>query len=247
MEEFEKDLVVQWYEWLEHRLLEIMSYLPPAPENMNNFSPHIANVIFDACGLLDSVFRQMTTDPVNLRGGSKHRKDLDIRDYAELYAEELRLSSLNSVLLVSPPKYLSPFAPWKDLVSSGSYRPLPWWRNYTNLKHDRIVNIKEARLSVAIESVCALHQVVSTAPELAKAIMRRAWIPAGLEHYRDQILETLEGGIASSSFLIETKLFVVSRGRKPLPEKLEEFNPADFNGSQRLMDFFARWERTPSS
>ncbi|MFQ5902987.1 MAG: hypothetical protein ACE5JO_04790 [Candidatus Binatia bacterium] len=153
MDDFDKDLILQWYEDLEGQLLAIMRYLPPAPENLNSYSPRLASLIMDACGLLGSILRQITPDRVTVDGKSTSRKDLNIVHYGKLYTDKFGLASLKSIELISPPKYRCPFAPWDALVSRGNYVPLPWWTTHTDLKHDRIVNLKTAGLVVAMESL----------------------------------------------------------------------------------------------
>lgn len=39
MDDFDKDQVLQWYEWLEDELLDILKYIPPAGQNLDTFSP----------------------------------------------------------------------------------------------------------------------------------------------------------------------------------------------------------------
>jgi hypothetical protein len=77
MEEFDKDQVLQWYGWLEDELLEILKYIPPADPNLATFSPQIATLIIESCGLIDSVLRQISPDLASVDGKSKLRKELD--------------------------------------------------------------------------------------------------------------------------------------------------------------------------
>src|SRR5882724_11407256 len=112
MDELDKDLTLQWYERLEGQLIDIMRLIPPTPENFTAYSPPIAGLIVDACGLLDSILRQVSPNPSLVDGKSKARDDLNIRDYAKLYAAEFELPTLVSILRVSPPTYLNPFKDW---------------------------------------------------------------------------------------------------------------------------------------
>ncbi len=243
MNDFEKDQVIQWYEWLEEHLLEIMKTLPPAPKNLKSYSPRLASLIIDACGLLDSVLRQITPDPVRVDGEIKKRNNLDIKDYATLYSAEFNLPKLKSILLIHPPKYRCPFERWSDISSSGKYKPLPWWRIHTNLKHDRIANIKKARLDVAIDALCALHQVIAVVHDLRSAVFGRGWINiAGRDP--KMLLEAQKSKTINNLFivLVESKLFVVSPHRRfPFPENIKDFGPARFFASERVTQFFGRW------
>jgi len=89
MDDFDKDQVLQWYTQLEEELLGVLKYIPPAKQNLAAFSPRLASVIIESCGLLDSILRQVSPDPAVLDGRSKPKKDLDIVDHAKLYAAKL--------------------------------------------------------------------------------------------------------------------------------------------------------------
>jgi hypothetical protein len=243
MDDLDKDLVLQWYDSLESQLLEVMRYVPPAPENLTNYSPQLASIVVDACGLLDSILRQVSPDPATISGKSKARRKLDIEDYANLYASKFALPDLKSILLLSPPRYASPFAPWAPLVAGNKYAPTAWWSTHTDLKHDWIANLKKAQLEIAIESLCALHQVIAVVPDLGKAIMRRGWIPG--RNLNPEIVVEILGWktTPTNAIMIETKLFATARGKTTLPADINDFHPAYITGgqSQRLVDFFGRW------
>src|SRR5215207_2321461 len=132
MDDFDKDQVLEWYGLLEEELLRILTYIPPADQNLQTFSPRIATLIIEACGLVDSILRQKSPDSVTIGGKNKLRRKLDICDYAELYAAKYQLPTTRSILLITPPRYLAPFLAWKDLVSGGDYQPATWWRIHTD-------------------------------------------------------------------------------------------------------------------
>ena len=122
MEIFEKDQVLQWYEWLEEELLERFKNIPPADQNLETYSPRLATLIIESCGLLDSILRQISADPASVDGKSKARGKLTIKDYAKLYAEKFQLPDAKSILLTSPPRYLIPFSAWKERLPDGEQR-----------------------------------------------------------------------------------------------------------------------------
>jgi hypothetical protein len=238
MDDFDKDQVLQWYTQLEEELLSIFKYVPPAKQNLAAFSPSLANVIIESCGLLDSILRQISPDPALVDGRSKPRKDLDITDYAKLYAAKLGLPVAKSIVMITPAHYLSPFNAWIDLSAGGNYRPTTWWRTHTELKHDRIANLKSARLEVAIESLCGLHLMIATLPEFARAVLRGGWV-LGKKTSPQYTIEILEGS-GSDSLLVESKLFAVARGIETFPDQINDFHPSLFNASERVIDFFGR-------
>jgi hypothetical protein len=239
MDDFDKDQVLQWYGWLEDELLDIFKYIPPTEQNLETFSPRLASLIIESCGLLDSVLRQVSGEVSIVDGKRVHRHDLDIRDYARLYADRYQIPSAKSILLITPPRYISPFEEWTTLITGGDYKPVGWWRTHTELKHDRIANLKNARLKCAIESLCGLHLIVSTLPEFGRTVLARGWIP-GKKTSPQTTIEILEG-FGSGSLLVESKLFVISRGNEKFPQRIEDFHPSLFNASERVTDFFGRF------
>ena len=243
MEEFDKDQVIEWYNWLEELLLDIMKILPPAPGNLESYSPRLASIILDACGLLDSIFRQITpNEELSTIKKNKKGKEPDVKDFAELYSDEFDLPRIKSIPFISPPKYFCPFKPWEAISSGGDYKPLDWWQTYNDLKHDRIANIKKAGLGNALDALCGLHQVITVVPAFSKAILRAGWIETS-EVNPEELLEIMEGRSApgpGSGFLVESKLFIVPVGIH-MPEDIDSFRPLGWCASQRAVQFFGRW------
>ena len=243
MDDFDKDQVLRWYEWLEAELLEIIKYIPPADQNLQTFSPRLATLIIESCGLLDSIFRQVSPDPSVIDGKTTPRRKLDITDYAKLYADRFQLPTSRSILLNIPPRYLAPFSAWNGFLSGGAYQPLLWWQIHNELKHDRIAHLKKARLEVAIESLCGLQMVIATLPDFARSILSRNWVFCS--GYNPQhVIEALEGKAHSEwlTFLVESNLFVVARGGAgKFPDNIDDFKPSQFKASERIVNFFGRW------
>ena len=235
MDDSDKDQVLQWYGWLEEELLNILKYIPPSGQNLEAFSPQLATLIIESCGLLDSVFRQISPDRVTVDGKSKRRRELDIVDYSKLYADKFDIAASKSILLIPPARYLIPFRAWLENKSP------EWWRIHTDLKHDRIANLKKANLNVAIESLCGLQLIVATLPDFARAILRRGWVP-GKKMTPEITVRTLESkpGSAYDSLLVESRFFIVARGAEKFPAKIEDLHLSLFAASERIFDFFGR-------
>jgi hypothetical protein len=241
MEEFDKDQVLQWYGWLEEELLDILKYIPPSGQNLKAFSPRLASVIIESCGLLDSILRQVSTDPAIVDGKSKRRDDLKIKDYAKLYASKFNLSSSKSILLITPARYLTPFSAWGGSLFGDKYQSPSWWQTHNDLKHDRIANLRKAKLEVAIESLAGLQLVIATLPDFARAVLRGGWVP-GKKTSPQITIEILASkpGSGHDSLLVESRFFIVARGQETFPDKIEDFHPAVFAASERVFDFFGR-------
>ena len=119
MDEYVGDQVLQWYERIERHVVAFAEQVPLTAENENLAVPTLISWLMDACGLLDSVFRDLTPDPTSIKG--KTKDDWNIQDFAKLYADSLDLTNTRSILLVSPPRYLSPFEPWKEQTEQGHF------------------------------------------------------------------------------------------------------------------------------
>ena len=157
MDDLDKDQVLQWYGWLEDELVDILKYIPLADQNLKAFSPQLASLIIESCGLLDSILRQISPDPAMVDGKKIPREDLNMVHYAKLYAAKFEIPTSKSILLITPSKYLTPFGGWLGFLSKGKYQPPPWWQTHNELKHDRIANLIKAKLKVAIDSLCRLQ------------------------------------------------------------------------------------------
>ena len=143
MDEYQTDQALRAYERIENELLKFSEHVPILNAHEKIESPGLIPFIVDACSLIDSLFRDMTPDPVMVGTKSKRRKECDIEDFAKLHATTLELPNTRGVQLVSPPVYRVPFGPWQP---SGSYSPLVWWQSHNSLKHDRLANLRKGTL-----------------------------------------------------------------------------------------------------
>jgi len=246
MDEYQTSSIIYWYEELEERLIEFLKFVPFTPEHLNVSSPRLASVVTETCNILDSLFREVSKPEETIKGKIKKRDKLVVTDYAELYAERLKLPATKSLIFVSPPQYLIPFEKWELLTMGGQHEALPWWRAYTKLKHSRIKNMKEATLANAVNSLCALHQVIAKLlPQLGRATLRHGWFK-DVSLRPDILIEMFEGKYALShlgrdTFLVESKLFTVPVGQEGFPSDIADLKPALYHGSERLQRFLGKW------
>lgn len=164
MNQIEADLVVKWYIEMEDRLSKILKTTLYTTETENIFLPPIANTLLDACSLLDAVFREKHIGPIN-------RRDLTIVEYSEHFEPLYGFEGQKTIIYQYPLLYIQPFNGW--LSSSGSYQPLEWWKAYNKIKHDRILELKKATLKNTVQSLCALHQVISKCKTFINALIRQ--------------------------------------------------------------------------
>lgn len=252
MDEFCASLIIQWYEDVERRLIEFLSFIPLIPKNFDVFSPRLTSMITEACDVLDSLFREVSPSKVTIDGTTKKRKNLKIGDYAKLYANRLSSPITRSFVFVSPPRLLTPFSAWDVSVPPGQPYPTPpWWTVYNKQKHSRLQDAEKATLINVVEALCGLHQVIAKlcglTDGLAEAILRHGWVQTG-EMNPHPILETLKDPqhIADphrDTYIVESKLFALPIGPySPFPENINDLQLGSYHpSSPRLGLFLGRW------
>lgn len=193
--EYRFDFCIASFSELEKQLVSCMEYIPFIDTNKQVLSPKFVPLIFEACSLIDSVFREMvgeTTERFNLK------------KYSELYEPRLFLEERSSLFLVSPLQVLQPYKGWT--VSQPE-----WWVAYNSLKHDRLNNYEVATYMNAVFALAALHQLIASFKEFIGGFLRVGWI-----HTRNIELIGNLGSVAHlgalhlspPSMVIESKLFV---------------------------------------
>jgi len=235
VDEFERHSVIHWFELLEERLLDFLWRVPLESANRGVHSPQLAGIILEAGGLLDSVLREISPDPSSVGGKPRPRGELDMTDYQDFYGTRWDLPNFRSYVLVSPPQVRCPFEEW------GRGQHLSWWADYNKIKHNRISNHRKATLDTTLNTLCALHQILSLAPEFAEAVLRRHWAKSRVSSEGDAIAMLKgEPRWASIRFLVGTRLFLVGRGRGgALPASVEALELGGYFPDDDVRDFFA--------
>ncbi len=246
VDEYTFDQVFAWYERIEREVLEFSERVPLTAENETLKAPRLISCLMDSCGLLDSVFRdRIGNDLVIVKGKSKAKKDCTIKDYADLHSTSLDLPNTRSVMLVSPPRYRCPFAPWKILTQG--YVDLPWWQTYNSLKHDLLSNIQKGTLGNVLDALCALHQVLARSISLIPILMRRGWFSPGRFEVTYILDFAKDDGLVNQKFIIMTKLFAVPDGFRStsnclsqFPEQIEQLRPGDYQYRPQFAEFLGK-------
>ncbi len=179
----------------------------------------------DACSLLDAVFREIYS-------GSKNKSNLTMEDFHSVFEARYSLSKTKSLLFQIPLQYATPFKDWA--VPDGR---LSWWGAYNDLKHDRLGQYKQATLSNAVLALCALHQVLSLAPEFLGALVRRDMVHFGQwgERYALEAVHASDND--KVTILIETTLFATPIGAYRFPNEVGQINPFIIGKGKRLWRF----------
>lgn len=202
MDDYTSSQLVDWYERIERGILNFGEHVPLANNNESLEAPMLTSHLIDACGLIDSVFRDMTPDIVSGLGVNKKRAECHLPDFCELYSKKLDLVNTRSIMFISPPLTRSPFEDWVDRTTV-----LPWWKAHNALKHDRLQNIRECTLGRVLDALSALHQVISRRFDLVPMLIRRGWLSTN--HYSlDFVINESKAGKLPDVFVVQTKLLV---------------------------------------
>ncbi|EDL58261.1 hypothetical protein [Gimesia maris] len=211
------ELIVKWYLEIEQRLFSILKTVPLSTDTEGVFLPSLSSIILESCSLIDTIFRD-GYKPV------AQAQNANMPMYARYYEGIYELSSARTVIYNYPIQSLCPFENW--MSPNGDYIPILWWQNYNKLKHDRIQHFPLSTFRTAIDSLCALHQILAYTPALIDALTRHnllctlginpaiitAWLK-GEEEYDERY-----------QALIETELFATPRGSLTFPENLQNAN-----------------------
>jgi hypothetical protein len=238
MDDYTGDQVLRWYERLENALLDFQTHVPLTLDNESLKVPVLASVLLDAGGLVDSVFRDLTWDPAP---NAKRRDECRIDDFARFYAGIFSLPYTKSMLLTWPARLRNPFGPWADILAGSGYTPLPWWRGYNKLKHDRLRNLSACTVGVALDALCALHQVLSRRQDMARLLVKAGWWP--LCGWNPEVIfqETDDWSLRSGTWVVQTKLFATPVGPNQFHDdvlKEPRLLLASFHMKAELRDFF---------
>ncbi len=231
MDQIKADLVVKWYIELEDRLSDILKTTLYTNETENIFLPPLANILLDACSLLDAVLREEYT-------GLTNRNDLSIVEYCKYFEPLLKLGSHKTIIYQYPLLYIQPFSGW--LSSSGDYQPLEWWTAYNKIKHDRILEYRRATLKNAVQGLCALHQVVSLCKTFLNALIRQDLVIFG-QWGKDYAKEAVyQANNRDVTILVETYLFATPVGANRFPDDIEKISPYYFSYGRKLWRYVGK-------
>jgi len=226
--------VVSGYAYLERQILECMEYIPYEGLNANAPSPRFAPLILEACGLVESIFKQLTAGAT---GRASFKK------YSTLVEPLLDLEEAVSLLLLTPIEMMNPFGGWQKVTPA-------WWRSYNALKHDRLDSRSEANLGNALLSLAALHQVIARCDFFTPMLVSEGWVDPDNQQLPELIVGIASGfGVPITTLPVETRLLV-----SPLHSSLAEvvdgerriINDADFSPRVRaciaLQEVHFGWE-----
>ncbi|MCI0560511.1 MAG: hypothetical protein MN733_18650 [Nitrososphaera sp.] len=229
------------YEHLEDQLIEFFRHVPPQDANLKAWSPTLASLIKDACGLFESLLKRISHPTVQVEGRRRRRSELEIQDLGLLYTKMLGLTRRKVILLFFPPEYRDPFKTWRNKVRRKFYKPPKWWTTHNHLKHNELTSMDEATATTAIDALAGLLLTIGSAPEMTRALLHQ-----DLLHWRtvqpDIIVQWALAGFpeGNSPVVLKTKLFAILLGGPPLPKDINDFRPLAHTHIHVLDPYFRR-------
>ncbi len=185
------DFAISSFSVLENQLADCMEYLPFIDENSQAISPKFVPIIIDACGLIDSIFFEISAD--------KNTERFNLKKYSKIHESRLELDNNATLFLASPIRLLQPYKGWVTEQPK-------WWVAYNSLKHDRLNNFHFATFTNAIQALSGLHQLMVRQRDFVGGFLKSGWI----DTTNFEVVENL--GVASYENLkvdviVESKLF----------------------------------------
>ncbi|GAB7015894.1 hypothetical protein [Methanogenium cariaci] len=149
---------ISWnqYQLLENEFLNYLRYVPLTPTHYDVWSYQLGSMLLDIGSIVDSFLKSSITSSEfnSIPNISKYRqkkqdKKLNMNDYREVYDKFYVLSSKYVYNLKNNEK-IYPFKDW-NLGKSPE-----WWKDHTDVKHDRFQNKEKATLKSTFHALGGL-------------------------------------------------------------------------------------------
>ena len=176
---------IPYYIELQRRMFDIFRYVSCHEKNFDTYSVILESLLVDTCSFFDSLCQTLIREKSLAGMTFKHESQIGdfkrkVSDAAEfnfgdyrtllegdfvLSEKEVNLNPYEDALYSNPMRYapdkissylIFPFREWADSTS-----PSPWWRAFTDLKHDRLRNFREAKLKNAIHALAATFIILA--------------------------------------------------------------------------------------
>ena len=136
----------QHYLWMENEFRTVLEYVELDSANYSTYSRRIEKLILQIGSEFDNVSREIC--------GLQSADRTSICDYYNYYISNYNNITVSKV--IAGDIQLTPFDGWN---STAPGETLAFWKAYNSIKHDRIVNYKEASLKNALNAMAALFCV----------------------------------------------------------------------------------------
>lgn len=186
---------IQYYLELQRRIIDIFRYVACHKDNFDTYSLMLESLLVDTCSFFDSTCQTFIREKAAAGHSFKEEQritdfaskltmgnNFKFPDYRALlegdFALSKKLVNLNlyeGALFANPltggyvPDDISgcllrPFEQWSTFLDA---RPLPspWWKAFTDLKHDRLTHFPQAKLENCIHALAAVFVLLTVRNE----------------------------------------------------------------------------------
>jgi hypothetical protein len=179
-----QQLHIAYFIELQRRIFDVFRYVSCHKDNCDAYSIIIESLLTDSSSFFDSLCQTLIRERSsnghrftqesgvsNCAGKVSGTANFNFADYRLLLEADLTLSNrqvnlnpYDDIFYAYPTGYapidvsgylIAPFQEWTTRASS------PWWKAFTDLKHDRIVNFRQATLGNAIHVLAAVFILVT--------------------------------------------------------------------------------------
>jgi hypothetical protein len=138
-------------------LHEVLEFIEPTEANKNTFSHRIYGLLLRVCTDFESLSKDLLIDS----GYGKPAEKMNVLDYRSLEASfHLEEIEVDFLPWRPQPLHVSPFFKWTI-----SEPPLPWYKTYNTVKHNRDAQFSRASLDVLIVAGAGLFALISKTSE----------------------------------------------------------------------------------
>ena len=131
---------------------------------------------------------------------------------------------------------------WSGLAHGSHFPSPPWWQQYNRSKHRRLNHFPEFTLTKALDGIAGALVTIACVSELLPAVISHGWLdlkghnPEGfVADFQDR-----KRFLSPEWFSLETALFVIPLGDRPLPPDIKDFQPSYYGESRKLMKWLQR-------
>ena len=181
-------LDIPYYLELQRRQFDILRYVSCHENNFETYSVILESLLIDACSFFDSLCQTLIREKAETGHQFKQgsaipdftakvtgKADFNFGDYRTLLEGDFALSPREINVNVYEDALYNPIHSLPDQVSGYRIAPFnewatggssPWWKAFTDLKHDRMANFREAKLRHVLYSLGAVFIVLTIRNEL---------------------------------------------------------------------------------
>jgi hypothetical protein len=176
---------IPYYLELQRRMFDIFRYVSCHEKNFDSYSVILESLLVDTCSFFDSLCQTLIRE--KSRAGHTFKQESRIGDFQKkvtgraefnfgdyrtllegdfhLSKREVNLNPYEDALYSNPMHYapdkisgylMAPFKEWAAGTGNS-----PWWRTFTDLKHDRLSNFRKANLRHTIHALAAVFVILT--------------------------------------------------------------------------------------